>query len=109
MGLRMSIDKHVSSLDELLDMSALYFNKIKFESKVNPDITQHLKVTLPHTYFTYQIWKFSEDKLKFDTVKTLPVALTQLNKINFSFKRQESYLVLLINKTASGVGKSKLP
>jgi hypothetical protein len=90
MGLRMSIDKHVSSLDELLDMSALYFNKIKFESKVNPDITQHLKVRScprPLTYLPAQIWKFSEDKLKFDTVKTLPVALTQLNKMNFSFKR----------------------
>lgn len=45
MGLRMSIDKHVSSLDELLDMSAQYFNKVKFESKISPDISQHLKVT----------------------------------------------------------------
>jgi hypothetical protein len=44
MGLRMSIDKHVSSLDELLDMNAAYFKKIKFESKVNPEISQHLKV-----------------------------------------------------------------
>ena len=45
MGLRMSIDKHVSSLDELLDMSAVYFNKIKFEAKVSPEIAQHLKVS----------------------------------------------------------------
>jgi hypothetical protein len=54
--------------------------------------------------FDLQIWKFTEDKLKFDTVKTLPVALTQLNKINFNFNRQESYLVLLIIKT-SAAGK----
>lgn len=40
----MSFDKHVSSLDELLDMSAPYFSKVKFESRINPNIEQHLKV-----------------------------------------------------------------
>lgn len=40
----MSFDKHVSSLDELLDMSAPYFSKVKFESRINPKIEQHLKV-----------------------------------------------------------------
>jgi hypothetical protein len=50
MGKNLSIDKHVSSLEELLEMSASYFNKVKFESKISPSITQHLK-----------IWRFSED------------------------------------------------
>lgn len=44
----MSFDKHVSSLDELLDMSAPYFSKVKFESRINPKIEQHLKVRQPY-------------------------------------------------------------
>jgi hypothetical protein len=44
MGTSISIDKHVSSLDDILDMQPSYFEKIKFESKISPDITQHLKV-----------------------------------------------------------------
>jgi hypothetical protein len=48
MGIRMSFDKHVSSLDELLDMSAPYFSKVKFESRINPKIEQHLKVRQPY-------------------------------------------------------------
>jgi len=46
MGTSISIDKHVSSLDDILEMSPSYFDKIKFESKISPDITQHLKVRL---------------------------------------------------------------
>lgn len=45
MGSSISIDKHVSSLDDILEMSPAYFDKIKFESKISPDITQHLKVS----------------------------------------------------------------
>ena len=45
MGERFSFDKHVSSLDDLLEMSALYFSKVKFESKLSPEICQHLKVS----------------------------------------------------------------
>ena len=44
MGTKISIDKHVSSLDDILEMSPSYFEKIKFESKISPNITQHLKV-----------------------------------------------------------------
>jgi hypothetical protein len=44
MGTQISIDKHVSNLDDILEMQSSYFEKIKFESKVSPDITQHLKV-----------------------------------------------------------------
>ena len=46
MGTKISVDKHVSSLDDILEMSPAYFDKIKFESKISPTITQHLKVTL---------------------------------------------------------------
>lgn len=47
MGLRISFDKHVSSLDELLEMSAPYFAKVKFESKIDSQIEKHLKVSGP--------------------------------------------------------------
>ena len=51
MGTKISIDKHVSNLDDILDMSPSYFDKIKFESKISPNITQHLKVnTTIQTY-----------------------------------------------------------
>jgi len=39
MGISLSIDKHVSSLDDILEMSPSYFDKIKFESKISSDIT----------------------------------------------------------------------
>jgi hypothetical protein len=45
MGTSISIDKHVSSLDDILEMPPAYFDKIKFESKISSDITQHLKVS----------------------------------------------------------------
>ena len=41
----MSIDKHVSNLDEVLEISAQYYSKVKFESKINDEITHHLKVS----------------------------------------------------------------
>ena len=47
MGVRLSIDKHVSNLHELLEMSAQYFQKVRFASKISDDIKQHLKVTSP--------------------------------------------------------------
>lgn len=39
MGTKISIDKHISSLDDILDMSPAYFSKVKFESKISTDIT----------------------------------------------------------------------
>ena len=47
MGTKISIDKHVSTLDDILEMAPSYFEKIKFESKIAPNITQHLKVVHP--------------------------------------------------------------
>ncbi len=46
MGVRLSIDKHVSNLHELLEMSAQYFQKVRFASKISGDIKQHLKVSI---------------------------------------------------------------
>jgi len=45
MGVKISIDKHVSELDDILEMSPHYLSRVQFESKIGPDITQHLKVS----------------------------------------------------------------
>ena len=45
MGVKISIDKHVSELEDILEMSPHYLSRVQFDSKISPDITQHLKVT----------------------------------------------------------------
>ena len=47
MGVKLSIDKHVSNLDDVLEISAQYYSKVKFESKIKDEITHHLKVRNP--------------------------------------------------------------
>jgi len=49
MGVKISIDKHVSELDDILEMSPTYLSRVQFESKVGPDVTQHLKVRILNT------------------------------------------------------------
>jgi hypothetical protein len=44
MGTKLSIDKHVSNIEEILEMSPSYFTKLKFENKIPDSITQHIKV-----------------------------------------------------------------
>ncbi len=44
MGVKISIDKHVSELEDILEMSPHYLSRVQFDSKISPDITQHLKV-----------------------------------------------------------------
>eukprot|EP00347_Sterkiella_histriomuscorum_P011735 403371304 len=90
MGTKISIDKHVSTLDDILEMPPSYFDKIKFESKISQNITQHLK-----------IWKFSEDKRKFDSVKSTPVQLHNLQNSGFFFSSEDAYLILLVYKAGS--------
>lgn len=92
----MSFDKHVSSLDELLEMTASYFQKIKFESKIDPRIESHIKVA--YCLIIVQIWSFHEDKSKFDGVKITPVSIAHLKQTNFTFQTHGAYLVLLISK-----------
>ena len=63
MGTKISIDKHVSNLDDILEMSPSYFDKIKFESKISPNITQHLKVfTFLHSFFPSDLEVFRRQK-----------------------------------------------
>ena len=51
MGVKISIDKHVSELDDILEMSPHYLSRVQFESKIGPDITQHLKVSTLYRFF----------------------------------------------------------
>lgn len=88
MGSSISIDKHVSNLDELLEKQPSSFANLQFESKVPEGVTQHL-----------QIWRFYEDHKKVDMIKTLPVHLGKLATSGFSFSSEESYLILLIYKS----------
>ena len=45
MGNRVSIDKHLSSVDDILDIKQSYFKKkIRFDSKIPDNITHHIKV-----------------------------------------------------------------
>jgi hypothetical protein len=46
MGTKLSIDKTVSELEDILSMNPSYFKKIKFENKSPLGIAHHLKVAL---------------------------------------------------------------
>jgi hypothetical protein len=44
MGSKISIDKHVSNINDILEMNPTYFSKVKFDNKIPDTITQHIKV-----------------------------------------------------------------
>jgi len=45
MGNKISIDKHLSSVDDILDVKPSYFKKkIRFDSNIPENITHHVKV-----------------------------------------------------------------
>ncbi len=49
MGDKISIDKHLSSVDDLLETNPHYFkSKIKFDNKIPESITHHVKVSHLH-------------------------------------------------------------
>jgi len=49
MGNKISIDKHLSSVDDILEVKTSYFKKkIRFDSKIPENITHHVKVFLYH-------------------------------------------------------------
>lgn len=44
MGTKLSIDKNVSELDDILKMEHTYYKRIRFENRCPEDIACHLKV-----------------------------------------------------------------
>lgn len=53
MGVKLSIDKHVSDLEDILEMSPHYLSRVQFESKIQADISQHLKVSPNISYISF--------------------------------------------------------
>lgn len=45
MGHKLSVDKHTSSLPDILDLNLRALEKVKFEANIPSNITQHLKVS----------------------------------------------------------------
>ncbi|CAK63622.1 unnamed protein product (macronuclear) [Paramecium tetraurelia] len=89
MGSKLSIDKHVSNLEDILELNTKLLEKIKFDSNIPESITQHLK-----------IWKFQEDKHPLKKVKSEPINLSTIQTSGFNFLSTECYLVLLVYKKA---------
>ncbi|CAD8182181.1 unnamed protein product [Paramecium pentaurelia] len=89
MGTKLSIDKHVSNLEDILELNIKLIEKVKFDNNISNSITQHLK-----------IWKFYEDKLYIKKVKSEPINLNQIQTNGFNFLSNECYLVMLVYKKA---------
>jgi protein-tyrosine phosphatase len=85
MGSRISIDKHVSNIEDILEMNPGYFTKIKFENKIPELITQHIK-----------IWRYYEEDKKTRNIKCAPISLQNIQNSNFTFSSNECYLVLFV-------------
>lgn len=91
MGTKLSIDKNVSGIDDILSMNPSYFRKIKFENKSPMMISHHLK-----------LWKFSDDNPSSpNRFKTEPISLQQIKNTGFAFIKSECYIVLLIYRSGS--------
>jgi hypothetical protein len=84
MGTKLSIDKQVSSLEDILRMDPRYFKRIRFENVSPHGIAHHLK-----------LWRFGGGG------SSEPVSLQQIKTSGFSFKTDEAYLVLLIYRKDS--------
>ncbi len=49
MGGFLTVDKHVSNLDDILELNARLLSQTKFEATLQPEITHHLKVLFAAT------------------------------------------------------------
>eukprot|EP01016_Furgasonia_blochmanni_P003180 TRINITY_DN11245_c0_g1_i1.p1 TRINITY_DN11245_c0_g1~~TRINITY_DN11245_c0_g1_i1.p1 ORF type:complete len:237 (-),score=30.72 TRINITY_DN11245_c0_g1_i1:34-744(-) len=90
MGSKISIDKHVSNINDILEMNPTYFSKVKFDNKIPDTITQHIK-----------IWRFFRDDPRSKNIKSEPISLQSIQTSNFTFSSAECYLVLLVYKKGS--------
>lgn len=84
MGTRLTVDKHLSNLEEVVALPPTAFPKVLHEfANTADDSAQHLKV-----------WRIVEDHRNTDFIKTSPVTLTDSS----TFNSKECYLLLLIYK-----------
>jgi hypothetical protein len=81
----------VSSLDDILEMPPSYFDKIKFESKISSDITQHLKVRqIPQKCFRFGGSLRTRGSLKMSRVAQY--SCTTSKTVGFSSRRRRRIL-----------------
>jgi len=59
MGTKLSIDKSVSELDNILTMNPKFFKKITFENKCPEDIACHLKVNPQNEILALEVYRRS--------------------------------------------------
>jgi hypothetical protein len=82
MGTKLTVDKHLSPLEEILALSPPTYAKVLAEFADGADVTaQHLKV-----------WRIAEDHRNSEFVKTSPVTLSDPS----AFNSKECYLLLVI-------------
>lgn len=89
MGTSISIDKHVSSLDDILEMTPAYFDKIKFESKISPEITQHLKVFVTMNIMMFRFGNSLKTRKNLKVSKANPCSSATSNKAGSSFLQKK--------------------
>ena len=98
MGTSISIDKHVSSLEDILEMTPAYFDKIKFESKISPEITQHLKVFITMNIMMFRFGNSLKTRKNLKVSKASQCFSATSNKVDsFSPLRKHIYFYLFTN------------
>ena len=99
MGTSISIDKHVSSLEDILEMTPAYFDKIKFESKISPEITQHLKVFITMNIKMFRFGNSLRTRKNLKVSKASQFCLATSNKVDsFSHLRKPICYYLFTNQ-----------
>jgi len=93
MGSKISIDKHVSNIEDILEMNPTHFSKLKIENSIPNTITQHIK-----------IWRYYEDDKKSRAIKSSPLSLKDILSADFNFVSNECYLVLFVYKKRTEEG-----
>ncbi|KAL4486727.1 hypothetical protein ABPG72_022202 [Tetrahymena utriculariae] len=82
MGSKISIDKYVSQLDDILQLNPKKLEQVNLESKIPESITQNIK-----------IWRFYEEENK---ILNSAISLQNLQNSNFTFLSKECYVVLVV-------------
>ena len=83
MGSQVSVDKHVTALEDLIGVSTTQYSKVKPEfEKISPTESTHLR-----------IWRFYENQT--ELIKTQAL---NLMTFEFRFKASDCYIVLVLSK-----------
>ncbi|EAS01558.2 dual specificity phosphatase domain protein (macronuclear) [Tetrahymena thermophila SB210] len=92
MGSKISIDKYVSQLDDILQLNPKKLEQVNLESKIPESITQNIK-----------IWRFYEEESK---ILNSAISLQNLQNSNFTFLSKECYVVLVVYRRSKDQDKN---